>query len=284
MQTELCENKMTSTMLPIPDSVHWVLAGTCNLNCRFCYGPHRPGYLSLQDKLNIIEKIAAAGVRRIAITGGEPLLDSDVFAILERSSKLGLYTSLHTNGVLLDTTARKKILGIVDRLSIALDGSTEEMCYDLRGHHGFFKWTLDILEWARQEQQLVTIKTVATSKNIHDLLALNKLLHEYLSYNPKNLWFISEFLPIRGAYSNRNELMLNRELFEDFRKNLLPSPFIILCKTNDEIEQSPYFFINASGDVFTWDPIGKEEITVGNLLQIDVTEAWQNIQTKFCIM
>jgi len=262
---------------PRPKVIHWTFSGTCNLECRFCYGTTVEGRLPLRDKLRILESIVEAGVGQLTFTGGEPLLDGDVFPVIARASAFGLYTSLHTNGLLLDGAARRLLKGRVTRLSLALDGSTEAMCLAMRGHPGFLDHALEILDWARQEGVLVTVKTVATRKNLADLPRLLELLQSRLAYDSRNLWYVSEFLPIKRGAVNREEFHVERADFDAFRRRIPPTPFKVLCKANDAIEQTPYFFVDALGAISTRDPVKGESALIGNILEMDAMEAWSRI-------
>ena len=69
---------------------------------------------------SILQKIKAQGVKYLNITGGEPLLRSDLDQILKQAKQLGFYTILTTNGILYSERARQ-IVGLVDELYFSLD-------------------------------------------------------------------------------------------------------------------------------------------------------------------
>ena len=87
------------------DSVHWSITGKCNFNCRHCLvsAPDaRHPELPLEDCLHIIREIASCGIRRVDLTGGEPLVRKDfeeiVKALTENGIDIGM---LFTNASLL---------------------------------------------------------------------------------------------------------------------------------------------------------------------------------------
>ncbi len=107
----------------------------CNANCLYC----RPqlgdcpasGDLLSADRL--VELSAAAircGIRKIRITGGEPLVRTDILDIAYGLSALpGLdELCLTTNGILLSGLAKDLASAGVDRLNISLD-SLDPACY-----------------------------------------------------------------------------------------------------------------------------------------------------------
>lgn len=95
----------------------------CNLNCIFC---HKEGNNVLEDKLTpeVIEevvKIATSyGVRKVKITGGEPLIRKDIIEIVNRvSSVQGIQElSMVTNASLLEPLAEPLKKAGLDRVNV----------------------------------------------------------------------------------------------------------------------------------------------------------------------
>jgi uncharacterized radical SAM superfamily Fe-S cluster-containing enzyme len=81
------------------------ITNDCNLNCPICFTYNRPDrkyYMSVDETKRIINHIVekSGGVQLINLTGGEPTLHPDLFAILEacRSEGIGRIT-MNTNGI-----------------------------------------------------------------------------------------------------------------------------------------------------------------------------------------
>ncbi len=101
----------------------------CNLRCLYClptggicFSPQSE-ILSLEEMLEILKVATESGIRRIRITGGEPLLRKGLAFFLAKVKALpGVEDlSLTTNGLLLeDWAAQLREVG-VDRLNISLD-------------------------------------------------------------------------------------------------------------------------------------------------------------------
>jgi GTP 3',8-cyclase len=101
---------------------------SCNLDCVYC---HKEGYnetirkerMSPDEIARVVRIATGLGVRKIKITGGEPLLRNDIATIIENISKIDKIAvlSFTTNGVLLhDFLERNPGLGI-DRINVSLD-------------------------------------------------------------------------------------------------------------------------------------------------------------------
>jgi len=75
----------------------------CNLKCFFCHKEWDPSLeeVSKDELLNIVELARSFGVRRLKITGGEPLLREDLPQIISEASAKVEEVSVTTNGTLL---------------------------------------------------------------------------------------------------------------------------------------------------------------------------------------
>ena len=84
--------------------IAWELTRSCNLACVHCRasaerGPY-PGELSTQEVLKVMDEIALVGKPVIILTGGEPLLRSDIFDLARHGTEKGLRMVMATNGTL----------------------------------------------------------------------------------------------------------------------------------------------------------------------------------------
>jgi radical SAM protein with 4Fe4S-binding SPASM domain len=83
---------------------HWSITGMCNYRCRHCFmsAPDaKYGQLSTEKCLDIADQIAGCGIRRVSITGGEPLVRKDFWAIIDRllAHRIRIIT-IYSNGKL----------------------------------------------------------------------------------------------------------------------------------------------------------------------------------------
>jgi GTP 3',8-cyclase len=101
----------------------------CNLRCVYCMPPEglpwlgRSEILSFEEIVRIVEVMAGMGLRRIRLTGGEPLVRRDLPRLVEmlRGVRGIEDLSLSTNAVLLPALARPLRDAGVDRVNISLD-------------------------------------------------------------------------------------------------------------------------------------------------------------------
>jgi GTP 3',8-cyclase len=118
----------------------------CNLRCAYCMprSAFAPGHRFLPARALMtpdqVERAArafvGAGVRRIRLTGGEPLLRRELFDIVHRLAQLDIEDlALTTNGVLLSRCAARLRRAGLRRLSVSLDtldGETFRRVSDVR--------------------------------------------------------------------------------------------------------------------------------------------------------
>jgi cyclic pyranopterin phosphate synthase len=100
----------------------------CNLRCVYCipaagiaFKP-REGLLSPAEIERIVRVASGLGVRKVRLTGGEPLVRPELIEIVARLGRLGLEDlSLSTNGVRLLAMARSLKTAGLDRVNVSLD-------------------------------------------------------------------------------------------------------------------------------------------------------------------
>ncbi len=100
----------------------------CNLSCIYCSPDEvrwerRGEILSYEEMITLIEIFSSLGVRRVRLTGGEPLLRRDFVHFIEGIRGLGppLDLSLTTNGILLAGLAGELRRAGLSRVNISLD-------------------------------------------------------------------------------------------------------------------------------------------------------------------
>ena len=86
----------------------------CNLRCTWCdtaYAFHGGEQMSIDQ---VLEKVQASGVRRVEITGGEPLLQREVHPLMERLLAEGYQVLLETSGERSIAEVPRAVIKIVD--------------------------------------------------------------------------------------------------------------------------------------------------------------------------
>ena len=175
----------------------------CNLRCRYCMPAegvkkreHRD-ILSLEEITEIAQEAVALGVRKIRVTGGEPLVRQGVCSLCQKLSAIdGLEDlALTTNGLLLPVLAQELKTAGVGRVNISLD-TLDPVKYRYITRGGTLENALAGIRAAWDaELRPVKINTVlAGGFNDDEILALAELTREL----PIEVRFI-ELMPMTGT-------------------------------------------------------------------------------------
>ncbi|MEM1513585.1 MAG: radical SAM protein [Candidatus Thermoplasmatota archaeon] len=70
----------------------------CNLRCKWCDTKYAYFEGEEMNAEKILEKIKKWNCKRVCITGGEPLLQDEVYYLIDKLISLGYYVSVETNG------------------------------------------------------------------------------------------------------------------------------------------------------------------------------------------
>lgn len=163
--------------------VAWEITRNCNLSCIHCrasatQGPYT-GELDTQACLRLLDQIAETGTPIVILTGGEPLLRSDIFDIAKYGTDKGLRMVMAPNGTLItETFARQMADSGIKRISISLDGATKESHDNFRGVDGAFEGALRGIRFARETGMEFQINTTITRTNLDQITAIQELAIE----------------------------------------------------------------------------------------------------------
>ena len=116
--------------------VHWSITGKCNYKCKHCFlsAPDaKYGELSHDEIMRIIPQIKECGINVVSLTGGEPLVRSDFFEIIDGLLENELRVSqIYSNGYLVN----EKLLRELEKRNIHPEFN---MSYDGEGWHDWLR-------------------------------------------------------------------------------------------------------------------------------------------------
>ena len=188
-----------------PRSISIMITDRCNLRCRMChyansespeFGLNRAGYMPLSLFERILETCPGKPV--ISLTGGEPLLHPQVSEFVHELKDRGFYSTLTTNGSLLQSKAAQLCDSKLDLLVVSIDG--DQQTHDqIRSSGSFEKAVTGIQEiLKRPDRPLVGISTVITDVNNQELeksfMLAESLGVDLLHFN--HLWIQTEKMTI----------------------------------------------------------------------------------------
>ncbi len=160
--------------------VIWNLIRRCNLRCKHCYSISGdvdfPGELTTDQVYRVMDDLKEFVVPVLILSGGEPLMRRDLFAIAERAKALGFYVGLSTNGTLIHSGLAARIRDTsFDYVGISLDGigATHDR---FRRRDGAYRAALTGLRLLRDRGAKVGVRFTMTEENAAELPALLNLV------------------------------------------------------------------------------------------------------------
>ena len=162
--------------------VIWNLIRRCNLTCKHCYSISADidfkGELETQEVYTVMDDLKAFRVPVLILSGGEPLLRPDIFAISQRAKDMGFYVGLSTNGTLIDESNIEKIAAVgYDYVGISIDGNKET--HDLfRRKQGAFDASMAGIRLCRDRDIKVGLRFTMTEDNATELPDMLQLMKD----------------------------------------------------------------------------------------------------------
>ena len=157
--------------------VAWETTRSCNLSCLHCRaaancGPY-DGELDTAASLTLLDQIAEVGKPIVILTGGEPLLRDDIFELASYGTQKGLKMVMAPNGTLITpANARQMADSGIERISISLDGATQESHDKFRGVEGAYEGALRGARLAQEAGVDFQINTTITDRNLKEIPAI----------------------------------------------------------------------------------------------------------------
>jgi MoaA/NifB/PqqE/SkfB family radical SAM enzyme len=141
-----------------------------------------PAELTTSQGLALIDQIASFGTPPplFVLTGGDPLKRRDLAALVRHAVSSGLPTSLSPSATPLLTEqamAELRAAGLV-AISLSLDGANAQSHDAFRGREKTFARTIEAWDRAHSLGLKVQVNTTVTTRNLHDLAALARIVLE----------------------------------------------------------------------------------------------------------
>ena len=277
----------------------WHITNLCNLRCKHCYQEDFSKKSDLdwtglkRISENILSTLKEWGQSAcIHLTGGEPLLKSELFRLLQDLDQQPMVEELGiiTNGLLVDEEAMRRLSGFskLKKIKISLDGADAEVNDSIRSK-GTFDQVIKNLSLIKKEDRFETILMFTVMKrNFKNLASLIQLSQDL----GVGGFIIERFIPIGKGRAFLEEV-LNKDQWKELVGTLL-TYFSIQMEPEDvfpfqafqvsfdgekpELLGAPCVLgmdglcIMPEGIVF---PCRRFPISIGNLLDISLKQIWE---------
>lgn len=188
----------------------------CNFRCRYCmpkeaFGPgfrflDKQFILSFEELTRLCRVFVELGVRKLRITGGEPLLRRELHHLVSQLSPLGSDLSLTTNGSLLAAQASLLKRSGLRRLTVSVDSLDPQTFEKITDGGNSLGAVLNGIEAAeRCEFESIKINTVVRrGVNDHELVDIVKYFSarghtvrfiEFMDVGQTNGWLRRDVVP-----------------------------------------------------------------------------------------
>jgi radical SAM protein with 4Fe4S-binding SPASM domain len=213
-----------------PFLVFWEITRACALACQHCRAeaqPKRhPDELDESEALRLVEQLAVLAPPMLILTGGDPLMRRDVLSIARHASDFGMRVGLSPSGTqrLMNFDFGAIRDAGIERISLSLDGATEESHDRFRGVKGTFARTLRAVEMAHAAGLSVQINTTLTRSNLHEFPDFKRLMFQL---RPA-MWSVFVLVPTgRAGVSEVPEPDDLEAVFEEMAELVDNAPFAL---------------------------------------------------------
>ena len=167
-----------------PRIISWNITLRCPLKCSHCYvdagEQEAAGVLSTQEAFGVIDQIRATGKPVVVLSGGEPLLREDIYAIARYGTEQGLRMVMGTSGYLIDqkTAENLKEAGI-RAVAISLDSKDPAIHDSFRGLEGVWERAVKAIGYCRDAGIAVQINMSvmrSARSDVEDVIGLGTSL------------------------------------------------------------------------------------------------------------
>lgn len=116
----------------VHDYLRISLTERCNLRCTYCMPAEgivlrpRAEFMRTEEVIAIAKIFVSLGVKKIRLTGGEPLVRNDAKAVIEQLAALPIELAISTNGILVDQFIDTFLGAGIKAVNVSLDSLNPE--------------------------------------------------------------------------------------------------------------------------------------------------------------
>jgi len=186
----------------------------CPLHCVYCSNPLQmaaaKSELTSQDWQRVFTESARLNVLHLHLTGGEPLVRTDLAQLIAGAHCVGLYTNLITSGIGLSRARLKDLVDAgLDHVQLSFQDSKPGQANRIAGTKSHAH-KVELAGWIREHQIAFTVNLVVHRQNLDHLEEMIAFLE---SLNPHRIE-IAHVQYYGWALKNRSTLMPTRKQIE----------------------------------------------------------------------
>lgn len=242
--------------------VNWGIYNRCPLVCVGCYNIFNSRTLPLRNAMMVAEKLVAAGVEELVISGGDPLEWDDILTFVDHAYHCGLRVAIDTVGYSLTAEMAEALRGKITYLGLPVDGSAQEVIAGFRkGKNDLFVRIRHALELCSEYEIAVKVNTTVTAGNIDDMEDVAQMLCQYGSIVS---WSMFQWWDLRATPALTARMQIETTRFRERTQQLKRAyPQLGIWAQDVDRRARTHFFISANGEVYTFDSGALATIIIG---------------------
>ena len=204
---------LTDTFGRRHDYLRISLTDKCNLRCTYCMPENgidlqpNQSYMTRTELMSIAREFVRLGVRKIRLTGGEPLVRKDVAEIIQDLGALGVELAITTNGVLVHDFIDVFKSANVKTINVSLDTFRPQRMKEITRRDNYTRVTDNINLLLDSEFRVKLNAVIVKGMNEDELVDFI----EYTRKRPVEFRFI-EFMPFEKNRWDMSRCVTHKEM------------------------------------------------------------------------
>jgi cyclic pyranopterin phosphate synthase len=204
----------------IHDYLRISLTERCNLRCFYCMPEEgaplkeKSKFMSSSELLEIAKVFVSMGVKKIRLTGGEPLIKKGATEIIRELGKLPIELAITTNAVIVDQFIDVLKEAGVKAINVSLDSLDESRFKEITRRDYFTRVRNNIDLLVENDFQVKINMVVIRGANDDEIVDFV----EWTKSSPIHIQFI-EFMPFDGNNWNWEKKVSHEEIYQRIEKH-----------------------------------------------------------------
>lgn len=275
-----------SPQFTLPPSVNMHFWRPCNMRCAFCFATYEDtraelprGHLDREALLDLVDRLAKHGARKLTFVGGEPTLCPWLGELIDRAKAHELTTMLVSNGwKLREPGYLENELRSLDWLTLSVDSVDEQTNRESgRAHRGQHTMSAgELLAIGKRALELgkrLKLNTVVHALNVDENLS------DFVAQLRPERWKLFQVLPVRGQNdASIDRFEISGKAFARFvqrHKPLREFGVEVVPEDNSDM-RGTYAMIDPRGRFY--DTVDGEHRYSKPILDVGVKTAWSQVR------
>jgi radical S-adenosyl methionine domain-containing protein 2 len=236
--------KIKPTIMKNFETVSFHIVKPCNMSCKFCYATFDDFRLHTQLTVPeieiILDKLKASGVEKITFAGGEPMLYKKLEEIIIYAKKIGLVTSIITNGSLLTVEFLERMQPHLDWIGLSIDSLNQKTNIKIGRVSKHILSYKTIISQINKFGYKLKINTVVNKYNQKELLS------DFITKSGCIRWKVFDTLKVVG----QNHKQFNGIKSTQFNSFVENNKNPVMVVENNDLMTGSYLLVDPRGKLF----------------------------------